>query len=126
MIHLDTSFLIRALVQGSQEGGLLDGWIASGEDVAISAIAWTEFLCGPVDAAGIAAAGLAIGTAVPLLAEDSAVAAHLYNRSGRRRGSLADCMIAAIALRQGAILATSNIDDFRRFGAEGLRLIELS
>jgi len=46
----------------------------------------------------------------------------LFNRAGRRRGSLLDCMIAAIALRAGAALATANQADFRRLRAAGLRL----
>jgi predicted nucleic acid-binding protein len=56
--------------------------------------------------------------------EDAAVSARLFNESGRRRGSLIDCMIAASALCAGEPLATGNVGDFRRFSALGLKILE--
>ncbi|HSD10162.1 MAG TPA: hypothetical protein VLF14_04210 [Candidatus Binatia bacterium] len=58
----------------------------------------------------------------PFLGEDAGAAAMLFNHAGRRRGSLVDCMVAAIALRAGASLATANLAEFCRFHAAGLRL----
>ena len=48
MIHLDTNYLIGLLVKGSGQAMEVDGWLAAGEPLAASAIAWTEFLNGPV------------------------------------------------------------------------------
>src|SRR2546430_11551952 len=42
MIHLDTSFLIQAMVTGSAAEATLQTWLASGEDLAISSIALSE------------------------------------------------------------------------------------
>jgi predicted nucleic acid-binding protein len=60
----------------------------------------------------------------PLLPADADRAADLYNATGRRRGSLADCLIAATCLRLGASLATANVGDFRGFEPMGLRLVQ--
>ena len=49
----------------------------------------------------------------PLIPADSATGAELFNATGRRSRSLADCLIAAVALRLGARGATGNADDFR-------------
>ncbi|MCI0746507.1 MAG: PIN domain-containing protein [Verrucomicrobia subdivision 3 bacterium] len=48
MIHLDTNYLIGLAVAGSPEAQRVDQWLAAGESVAASALAWTEFLNGPV------------------------------------------------------------------------------
>ena len=122
MIHLDTNFLIQASVSGTREAALLDRWISSGEDVGISSVAWCEFLCGPVDAVIAAKASTAFGRPTAFQHDDSTIAARLYNVTGRRRGSLIDCMVAAVALRVGAAIATNNRDDFRRFEPHGLSL----
>lgn len=92
----------------------------------ISTVAWAEFLCGPVEPPSLELAVELLDEPIPLLAEDAARAARLYNLSGRRRGSLLDCMVAAVAVRLGASLATSNPADFRRFGADGPVLAKAS
>lgn len=125
MIHLDTSFLIRALRAGSGEDQQLRTWLREGQSVAISAVSWAEFLCGPVEAGHVALAKRVVGEAVAFTAADSSEAARLFNLAGRRRGSLADRMVAAVALRAGAALATSDPEDFRRLGAAGLGLAQI-
>ena len=121
MIHLDTSFLIRALVPRSPQDRRLRKWLRAGERLRISAIGWTEFLCGPVEPRHVELAARVVSERLSFTDEDAVVAAELFSRSGRRRGSLTDCMIAATALRHEARLATANPDDFRRF--DGLKVV---
>jgi len=120
VIHLDTSFLIRALIAGTGEDYELQRWINSGTTLRINAVAWTEFICGPLDAGDLSLAATIVGEPLPFAGDDAVHAAELFNQTGRRRGSLFDCMIAATAIRANAILATGNRIDFQRF--RGLRL----
>jgi predicted nucleic acid-binding protein len=122
VIHVDTNFLVRALVPGTPQDQSFRAWLGSGEVLAISAVGWAEFLCGPVSERQAELAGRVVTERLPLLEEDAAVAAKLFNASGRGRGSLADCLIAATALRFRAPLATTNRSDFQRFEKLGLRL----
>ena len=88
----------------------------------MSAVAWAELLCGPLDEAERDMAQAIVSERVPFLESDSVLAAGLFNESGRRRGSLMDCMIAATALRAKAPLATANVSDFQRLASGGLTL----
>ncbi len=123
MIHLDTGFLIRALVRNSPEDIKLRDWLRSNTQVGMSSIAWAEFLCGPVEKNGIALANRIVPDRQPFTDEDAAAAARLFNISGRRRGTFIDCMIAAVALGAGVSLATTNPEDFRRLETAGLQII---
>ncbi len=123
MIHIDTSFLIRAFVSGSPQDRQLRKWLRNGETLVLSSVSWTELLCGPIDNAQVGLARRIIAEVVPYLENDASLAAELFNDSGRRRGSLVDCMIAATALREGAAVATANAADFRRFEAAGLQVV---
>jgi predicted nucleic acid-binding protein len=122
LILLDTSFLIRSLVAGSAQDRQLRHWLADKEPIGISSIAWAEFLCGPVQPAMIEVVTRFVTVRAAFDEDDAIQAAQLFNESGRRRGSLADCMIAATAIRARAALATSNVADFRRFCAAGRSL----
>ena len=122
MIHLDTNFLIQALVPGSAPEAKLQAWLTVGEDLSISTIAWAEFLCGPVTTADEALGQMLFAAPEPFLASDARKAAELFNATGRRSRSLADCEIAAVALRCSARLATGNVSDFTLFQSHGLIL----
>ena len=122
MIHLDTSFLIRALDRGSPEDHKLRGWIGEGETLGMSAVAWAELLCGPLARSEMEWVAEIVGQRQDFTAEHAALAARLFNESGRRRGSLIDCMIAATALAAAASLATANDADFLRFKDSGLTM----
>ncbi len=122
MIHLDTSFLIQALKPGSPEDRKLRIWIEEGETLVMSTVAWAEFLCGPLDRSEMELATEIVGQRRDFMPKHATIAARLFNESGRRRGSLIDCMIAATALVDGAPIATANVADFRRFEDSGLMM----
>ncbi len=123
MIHLDTNFLIQALVPGSPAESKLQIWLTDNEDLGISSIVWSEFLCGPLTPKDEALAQALLATPEPFLASDAHKSAELFNATGHRSRSLADCQIAAVALRCGARLATGNVADFTLFQNHGLNLV---
>ena len=96
--------------------------LRANEPLVMSAMAWAEFLCGPLDAGDEALARALLRTIEPLTAEDAEQGAKLFNVTGRRSRTLADCLIAATAIRCGAPVATANVEDFHPFVAHGLVL----
>jgi predicted nucleic acid-binding protein len=122
MIHLDTNFLIQTAVAGSSAHERFRAWASAQENLNVSSIAWAEFLCGPLDVTAESIARQIFPNPGPLLPVDAALAAKLFNQTGRRSRSLADCMIAAVAIRCGAKLATINAADFQPFVQHGLVL----
>ena len=122
MIHLDTSFLIRALLRGTPEDRTLRRWITNGEQLGIGAVAWAEFQCGPLSPAELETVRAIINHHRAFTRDDAETAARLFNESGRRRGSLTDCMIAAAALADGATVATANTADFQRLHDFGVKI----
>jgi hypothetical protein len=84
MIHLDTNFLIDALGPGSMQATILQDWLASGEPLGISSVAWGEFLCGPLSPAAETFARGLFPAAEPLERADAEKAASLFNLTGRR------------------------------------------
>lgn len=121
MIHLDASFLIRASDGATRENQLLRGWIRKNVEIAISAVAWMEFMAGRQTREQAALAARIVGEPLSFTAEDGTRAAAFFNETGRRRGSAVDCMIAAAAVGAKASLATSNASDFNRF--KGLEVL---
>ena len=115
-IHLDTSYLIRALQPGTTEDQKLREFLRTGRSLFIGTIAWAEFLCGPLDDRQLDTAQRITSERITFTEEDASLTAELFNKSGRRRSSLTDCMIAATALRCDAQLATANQADFNRLG----------
>lgn len=122
MIHLDTNFLIDALVSGSAQESQIISWLNAGETLGISALAWGEFLCGPLSAKAESFARQLLPVAEALERSDAEQAAKLFNHTGRRSKSYADCCIAAVAIRIQASLATSNRGDFLPMVSHGLKL----
>jgi len=115
-LHLDTSFLIRALIPASAENSQLRKWLEEDRTPMMSTVAWAEFLCGPLRDRHLEQATLIVEDHLPFTSDDAALAAELFNGAGRKRRLFRDCLIAATALHQGAELATSNQEDFQRLG----------
>jgi predicted nucleic acid-binding protein len=124
MIHLDTNYLIGLLVRGSQAAIDSDRWLAAAEPLAASSIAWNEFLSGPITPLEVSRVEAVLQSRiVPFAKAEAALAADLFNQTGRRRGSRLDCLIAATAILSEAGLATVNQADFKPFVGHGLRLV---
>ena len=124
MTFLDTSFLIHAMVPGDEAGKRLRAWLADGETLGMSAVAWGEFLCGPIASTVLLDCRGLLDIITPLDETVGELAAELFNATGRRRSSFADCMIAATAIHHEGSLATTNRQDFVRFGEAGLLLAD--
>lgn len=122
MIHLDTNVLISLEDPASPASARFREWLAEGQRLGVCAIVWTEYLCGPLPPEKIRAADLLVPNKEALLPADAPLAARLFNRTGRRRGSMADCMVAAIAVRCDAQFATLNRKHFEPFVPHGLGL----
>ena len=122
LVALDSNFLVEVLAEGSRYSRQLGTWLKTGALVQISAVAWSEYLCGPLDPEKIPTARKLVSSVEPFMEEDADLASALFNQTGRRSRSHVDCMIAAHAIRRNAILATLNLQDFRRFEKFDLKL----
>ena len=94
--------------------------MAADQTLGISTVAWMEFLSGPVEPSELEFALSVIDLRIDFTPEHAEIAARLFNLTGRRRRLSVDCMIAAVAIAEGAPIATANGRDFRRFESEGL------
>src|SRR3954468_4048134 len=116
MIHLDTNLLIDIVTAGSPHIALVRRWLGEGEQLAASAIAWSEFCNGPHSKEQKDAVFAILERRVSAFDwEQAELASKLFHRTGRKRGSHADCMIAAGAMANGVPVASRNIKDFQLF-----------
>ena len=122
MIHLDTNFLVSALQPGTAEESKVNSWLSRNEILGTSAVAWAELFCGPLSTRDELIARQIFWRIDVLSGAEAEMAAQLFKKTGRRSRSLADCMIAAVAIRCGARLATINTADFQPFVQYGLAL----
>jgi predicted nucleic acid-binding protein len=94
-----------------------------GEHVSCSVLAWAEYSCGPLSSEERELSWQLIeGSPVPLDGFIAELGAQFFNSTGRRRGSLADCLIAATAVNEDAVFLTLNRRDFLPFESLGLKL----
>lgn len=123
LIHLDTHYLIAYAGEADAEVVTrVEKWIAADQKFCCSAMAWAEFLCGPVLSEEVAAMESLLDSVVPIAPALAADAARLFRETGRRSRSLPDCLIAATAIATNAPLAAMNRADFTRFVEYGLVL----
>ena len=102
----------------------MDQWLAAGEMLAASSIAWSEFLNGPMTPVEVSRVETMLQSrVVPFGKPEAALAADLFNQTGRHRGSRFDCLIAATAILSQSSLATVNQSDFKPFVPHGLGLV---
>ena len=124
-VHLDANVLVALSDPTLPLFATVAEAIAGGDQMETSAIAWHEYARGPLlpeDQARTAC--LLEGRIVALTRQMAELAAHLFNETGRRRASTADCLIAAAAIKANAELLTDNVTDYEGFVPHGLRLLE--
>jgi len=121
-MFLDTNYLIANTDANTAASRQIDEWIISGEPIHVSAMAWAEYLCGPITSDDEIKTALMLTSIEPIGAEVASFAAQLFNKTGRRSRSLPDCIIGATAILAGQPLATLNRADFEPFTAFGLTL----
>ena len=125
MICLDTNYLILMLIPETAEARRVKKWLKQGEKLTTSAIAWYEFLCGPVGEEEIQIVWDCLqGGLIPFEEAQIMEAARLFNAAGRARRLKVDAMIAACAVTANIPLATDNQDDFSAFVGHGLLLMD--
>ncbi len=123
LIALDANYLIAAVSSNPTVTRQLERWVGKGIAVQMSSIAWSEYLCGPLDEADVAKAKRILSGIEAFTDEDAELAGDLFNHTGRRTRSHIDCMIAAHAIRRNALLATLNFRAFAGFERFQLKLV---
>lgn len=123
-IHFDTNYLIAYAGEASDEVvANVEQWIVEDRKFYCSAMAWAEFLCGPILPEEVAAMESLLHGVSPVTPELAAEGARLFRETGRRSRSLSDCIIAATAIAAKEPLATLNLSDFNPFLPHGLELV---
>lgn len=124
MLHLDTNLLIDMVTTGSPHSALIRRWLRDGQELGTSAIAWSEFCNGPHSKPQKDAVAAVLEHRISEFTwQQAEQASRLFHYTGRKRGSHADCMIAAAAMVLGVTVATRNIADFERFVPHGLKML---
>lgn len=123
---LDTNTLIALSDPHHPLFSYVETGIKEGASCYTCSVAWHEYVRGPLlPEDRDRALRILEKRVMSLERQDAEFAAKLFNSSGRRRGSTADCLIAAVALRLDAECVTWNTDDFCPFLEHGLRICEL-
>lgn len=103
----------------------IESEIRRGSICSTNSVAWHEYVRGPLSDTDHQRTLWILENRIHTLDKDDAeVAALLFNRSGRKRSTTSDCLIAASALRRDLFLVTWNLSDFEPFSAYGLKLLQ--
>lgn len=123
-LHLDANAMVALADPTGSVWTSVMQQIQAGALPETSAVAWHEFVRGPLTAEDRLRVERLLDARVLAVTRSTAeLAAVLFNATGRRRASTADCFIAATAIEMGAALVTINVEDFKRFEGHGLRLL---
>ncbi|NBB78026.1 MAG: PIN domain-containing protein [Verrucomicrobia bacterium] len=123
---LDTNALIALSDPNHRVFKLVEAELRSGGEASTCSVAWHEYVRGPLLKQDRARALRVIESRIMDLGRRNAeTAAELYNSTGRRRGSTADCLIASVAIDSNAEMVTCNLADFALFVPHGLRLADI-
>jgi predicted nucleic acid-binding protein len=112
--HLDTDFLVKAILGSGQERQLLREITDSAAEIEMSALAWYEFCRGPriPQQEAVARSYLEAEGVIEFDENAAARAADIFRRLGSPRRRAADVAIAAVAIGRGARLLTGNTRDY--------------
>jgi predicted nucleic acid-binding protein len=112
--HLDTDFLVKALLGDGPERELLRAISDSPDEIEMSALAWYEFCRGPrlPQQEAVARSYLEAEGVVQFDESAAARAADIFRRLGSPRRRAADVAIAAVAIGREARLLTGNTRDY--------------
>jgi predicted nucleic acid-binding protein len=127
MILLDTNLLIGAEDRHDAHHATARKVLALSEPFACSSVAWMELHSRPrPPILRSAIVAILTGGILPFDEATAALAGQLYHRTGSKRRTRMDTMIAATAILAGAELATVNAEDFEPFVPHGLKLHPLA
>ena len=124
MIHLDTNLLIAASDKGDPHAPSFQRLIGLRRSLGTSACAWAEFHSRPIEVQTERLIRQMLQSGIlPFDEATAALAGELFFRTGSKRRTRLDSMIAATAILAGAELATANREDFEPFVPHGLKLL---
>jgi len=123
IIQLDSNALIALADPAGVTVSLVRERVLAGVLPGACVVAWHEFVRGPLDSDELLRVERVVGARIISITRATAeLAARLFNATGRRRASTADCFVAASAIENNAELLTYNIEDFKPFTTFGLKL----
>ncbi|MDB2310937.1 PIN domain-containing protein [Opitutales bacterium] len=123
---LDTNALIALSDPHHKMFQAIEASLRRGARASTCSVAWHEYVGGPLlDKDQARALRVIESRMIALERRNAEMATELYNATGRRRGSTADCLIASVAIDTKAELMTLNTSDFKLFVPCGLLLTDL-